>query len=84
MIRIIPTASTNVKRWGIFYPFKKTIRGFPSNIFSPRHKRRNPSKIRVRVVRWSDGQFFLRRVSNLTQNFNYIYNVIIYIIKDIF
>ena len=76
MIRIIPTASTNVKRWGIFYPFKKTIRGFPSNIFSPRHKRRNPSKILRscgQMVRWS---VFSTPCSNLTQNFNYIYNIL--------
>ena len=74
MIRIIPTASTNVKRWGIYYPFEKTIRGFPSNIFLLAINAEIPRKYCVRVVRWSDGQFFLRRVSNLTQNFNYIYN----------
>ena len=45
---------------GIFYPLSRTFRGFPSNIFLLDHKRQKTLKMPVRMVSWSDGQFFLR------------------------
>ena len=53
-------------------PNSQTFRGFPSNIFLPRPKPRIPSKNAAplgQLVSWSVGQFYIRRASQITQNF---------------